>query len=292
MSHISPEVSQLVGRFHPLLVHLPIGFLVLLAGLEILARWKRMHSLTVARGSVLMLTVPVTILSAVCGCYLAHGGGYNTTLLEWHRWSGFGVVVACLLVLILHWLKWRATYAIALIVTLLSLVAVGHLGGSLTHGSNYLTRYLPSHLNHKGSEPPVEAPTGSGAGAPVFATLVQPVLVAKCVSCHGPEDAKAGLRVDTFDQIMNSPKFGPVVVPGNAAASEFVKLLDFPLDLEGHMPPAGYPQMTADEIALVRWWVDAGASPDKTADELKLPANLRHLVNSTAPLPAPTESHP
>jgi uncharacterized membrane protein len=296
MSDLSPDLIQFIGRFHPLLVHLPIGFLVLLASLELLACWQRMHALTVVRGSVLMLTVPTTILSAVCGCLLARGGGYDTCLLEWHRWSGFGVAGACLLVLILHILNWRATYAVALALTLLSLVGVSHFGGSLTHGTNYLTRYLPSLGNHTEGGTPVmrtAVGTGSGDAASVFATLVQPLLVAKCVACHGPVKAKCGLRVDTMDEILHSPKYGPVLVPGNAAASELVTLLDYPLYQEGHMPPAGAPQMTADEIELLRWWVDAGAPDDKTAAESKLPANLQHLLNPHAtPLPAPPDRNP
>ena len=284
MSDLTPNLIQFVGRFHPLLVHLPIGFLVLLASLEIIARWKRMHSLTEVRGSTLLLTVPTTILSAVCGCLLASRGGYDTHLLEWHRWSGFGVAVACLLVLILHYLNWRVTYAVVLAVTLLSLVVVSHFGGSLTHGTNYLTRYLPSLGSHTGGDSPVMRTaegSGSGGAAAVFATLVQPVLVAKCVACHGPVKAKCGLRVDTYDEILRSPKSGSILVPGNAAASDLVKLLDYPLYQEGHMPPASSPQMTTDEIALLRWWVDAGASDNKTAAELKLPANLQHLLNTS-----------
>jgi uncharacterized membrane protein len=296
MSDLSPDLIQFIGRFHPLLVHLPIGFLVLLASLELLACWKGMHALTVVRGSVLMLTVPTTILSAVCGCLMARGGGFDPRLLEWHRWSGFGVAGACLLVLILHYLNWRATYAVALVLTLLSLVGVSHFGGSLTHGTDYLTRYLPSLGSHTGGGTPVmrtAVGTGSGDAASVFATLVQPVLVAKCVACHGPVKAKCGLRVDTMDEILHSPKYGPVLVPGNAAASELVTLLDYPLYQEGHMPPAGEPQMTADEIELLRWWVDAGASDEKTAAELKLPANLQHLLNSPdPPLPTPPATNP
>ncbi len=294
MSDLSPEIIQFVGRFHPLLVHLPIGFLVLLASFEILACWKRMQPLTVVRGSVLMLTVPTVILSSVCGWLLGRSGGYDPLLLEWHRWSGFGVAGACLLVLILHYLNWRAAYAVALACTLISLVWVSHFGGSLTHGPNYLTRYLPSIESRAvGSAPVGPGSVGGGGEASLFTTLVQPVLAAKCVACHGPVKAKCGLRVDTFDEILHSPKCGPILVPGNAAASELVTLLDYPLYQEGHMPPAGEPQMTADEIALLRWWVDAGAPDDKTAAEMKLPANLHHLLNSHAvPLPAAPEKQP
>ena len=122
---------------------------------------------------------------------------------------------------------------------------------------------------------------------------MQPVLAAKCVACHGPVKAKCGLRVDSYYEIIHSPKTGQILVPGNAAASELVKLLDYPLYQEGHMPPAAAPQMTADEIELLRWWVDAGASAEQSAAELKFPANLQHLLNLPAtPLPTPPAKNP
>ena len=39
-------------------------------------------------------------------------------------------------------------------------------------------------------------------------------------------------------------------------------------DDEDHMPPEGKPQPTADDIALLQWWIDSGAQADKTLAEL------------------------
>lgn len=290
MIDIPFELSQFFGRFHLLFVHLPIGFLVLLASLEILSRWQCFNNLTAARGSVLVLTVVAAGVSALCGWLLARGGDYDARLLSWHMWAGFGVAGACLLALILHWLNWRTAYDAALSVALLGLLVASHFGGSLTHGSDYLTRYLPALERQlsgiKGPAQPVARGAASAAEATAFAGLVQPVLTANCVACHGPDKAKGGLRLDSLEALLKGAKSGPVVVPGNAATSELIKRLHLSPDDDNRMPPAGKPQPTPDQIALVQWWIDAGAPADKSATELQLPANLQHFLAAPAAPPA------
>ena len=306
MIDIPPDISLFFGRFHPLLVHLPIGFLVLLACLEILSRSSRFHKLTDARGSVLALTVPMAALSALCGCLLARGGGYDASLLEWHLWAGLGVAGGCLLALMMHWRNWRTAYDAVLAATLIGLLVASHGGGSLTHGKGYLTRYLPALERLLGGgtsaaepaaqpvAPAVAEPVVAGGSAvdhSAFATLVQPLLTAKCVSCHGPDQARGGLRLDSLDAMINGPKFGPALVPGDSAASEMSKRFDLPPDNETRMPPPGQAQLTPDEIALVRWWIDAGAPGDKTAAELKLATHLQHFLAAN-PAPATAAANP
>lgn len=291
MTDIPHELSQFFGRFHLLLVHLPIGFLVLLACLEALSRWRRFHPLTIARGSVLALTVAATALSSLCGWLLALGGGYDARLLAWHMWTGVGVAGACLLALLVHWLKWRSAYDAMLAVALVGLLVASHFGGSLTHGNEYLIRYLPALERQLSGEiaavqpvAPPAVPPAASVGESAFTAWVMPVMTAKCVACHGPDKVKAGLRLDSYDAILKEPKLGPVVVPGNSAASELVKRLEMPIDHENAMPPPGDPsQVSADEIALVRWWIDAGAPEHKTPAELNLPPHLQHGLAAGIP---------
>ncbi|MCX6865669.1 MAG: hypothetical protein NTV46_05510 [Verrucomicrobia bacterium] len=205
---------------------------------------------------------------------LARSGSYDPRLLTWHMWAGCGVVGACLLTLIMHWLNWRTAYGAMLAVALLGLLVASHFGGSLTHGSGYLTYYLPMlERQPSGANADVQpvAPAGGAAGESAFAAWVLPVMSAKCVACHGPDKVKGGLRLDSYDAILKEPKFGPVVVPGHAAASELVRRLELSPSHEHFMPPGGKSPVTDDEIALVRRWIDAGAPEHQTAAELKLP---------------------
>jgi len=64
-----------------------------------------------------------------------------------------------------------------------------------------------------------------------------------------------------------------------------IKRLRLPAGDEDHMPPEGKPQPSADQIALLQWWIDAGASGDKTTAQLNPPAGLQHLLHTPAAPP-------
>lgn len=78
-----------IGRFHIILLHLPIGFLLLLAGLELAARLPRFRNANASAGYILVLAAPASVLTAGCGWLLAGSGGYDAQLLFWHRWLGW-----------------------------------------------------------------------------------------------------------------------------------------------------------------------------------------------------------
>ncbi len=90
-----------------------------------------------------------------------------------------------------------------------------------------------------------------------FVRDVKPVLIKHCVSCHGPEKQRAGLRVDAAVALHKGGASGPAVVPGKSAASLLLKAVAGAEDVKV-MPPKG-PRLSASEIALLRAWVDAGA---------------------------------
>ena len=86
-----------------------------------------------------------------------------------------------------------------------------------------------------------------------FEKHVRPLLVARCVECHGPDEQSGGLRLD-------GPALrgdgGPAVVAGDADASELVKAIRYGDD--GYrMPPDG--KLAAAEIAILERWVADGA---------------------------------
>jgi len=261
---MNDELGLFIGRFHPLLVHFPIGLIILVCILEILGRCKRFAHATAANRIILALTAPAAIASAICGWLLAEGGGYEPQLLFWHKWTGILVAVTCTAALLLHWLGHRVAYGLTLSVGFVSLVVASHFGGSLTHGSDYLFRYAPAPLKRllapETSGDPAPSPTPAGVGT--FASSVLPVLDRICVSCHGPEKAKGDLRLDSFAAIQAGGANGPVVVPGDSQASALIERILLPLDDYDHMPPAGKPQPTQAEIELLVRWVEAGATAD------------------------------
>ncbi|MGA2658419.1 MAG: c-type cytochrome domain-containing protein [Verrucomicrobiota bacterium] len=263
----APNIVLFLGRFHPLLVHLPIGFLVLLVALESLACFRRFRGANACAVYVLALLVPSALVSAACGWLLSQSGEYDGGILRVHRFLGFATALLCALVALCHWRGWTRAYVVFLYSSAAALALTGHFGGSLTHGSDYLTRYaLPSIkalLGRQSADVPRGAPHW---GAGVFASEVQPVLQARCGACHNAQKRKGGLRVDSIDSLLRGGEDGPAIVAGNAAASLIIKRLLLPLEDEGHMPPKGKPQPKPAEIAVLGRWIDAGARSNAVAD--------------------------
>lgn len=92
---------------------------------------------------------------------------------------------------------------------------------------------------------------------------IKPLLTKYCISCHGAEKQKSGLRLDTAAAALQGGDSGPAVAPGKAGESLLIQVLT---GAEGvaPMPPKGKPQPTADEVALFKAWIEQGAkAPEK-----------------------------
>jgi len=287
-----PDIVLFFGRLHPLLVHLPIGLVVILAVLEVAALWPRFKHANNSAGVILAFAVPMAVLTVVCGWLLSLGGGYQAGLLRWHKWTGIATAAVCAVAGLFYLLKFKKAYRWSLAASMAVLLVAGHFGGSLTHGSDYLVKYAPhpvrAWLSGRSKTNQVRTPQTSPVETPAFAALVQPVLERNCVSCHGPEKSKAKLRVDTFAALMKGTESGPVIVPGKAAESLLVRRLRLPIEDEDHMPPDGKPQPSSADISLLEWWIDSGASPDQPLGALKPPARIARLAARRLGLPAPT----
>ncbi len=271
---------EFIGKFHPLLVHLPIGFLVLLGLFELSALRLQKQHLTDTSRVVLMFTFPVTLASIVCGWLLAGNGGYEGANVFWHRWLGTALGLATLLLLGLHWAGMFRLYRWGLIGTLVLLVAASHFGGSLTHGSDF--------LSWPGAKSSDAKPTFTGdlAAQPVYATAIQPVFNKYCVSCHGPDKSKGKLRLDTAEHFLKGGDTGSLIEPPGATQSLLGKRLALPLDDEDHMPPEAKPQLSTDQLAVINWWLDAGAPTDKPIQELKPTPEMLRTIEAIVGAPA------
>lgn len=265
-------MTEFIGRLHPLLVHLPIGFLVLLGIFEVLARWPRGENLVAAIRVILLLTLPVSLATIGCGWLLADSGDYDGGLLFWHRWLGTGLGLACAGLLALHWRGQLRIYRWSLAVTLGLLVAASHFGASLTHGNDFLS------WPQAKSSASQSAMTGDLATQSFQAAVIEPIFKQSCVKCHGPNKAKGGLRLDTVANQLTGGDSGSPIEPSGATRSLLGKRLALPLEDEKHMPPEGKRQLSANELALLRWWLDAGAPTDKTVQELNPPPQILKIL--------------
>ena len=88
-----------------------------------------------------------------------------------------------------------------------------------------------------------------------FEARVRPVLVEHCITCHGPERQKGGLRLDAGDRLRKGGNSGPVVVPGDPDHSTLIRAVR--QDGEIKMPPKGkLPPQAVEDLAA---WVNSGA---------------------------------
>jgi uncharacterized membrane protein len=250
---------QFLGRFHPLLVHLPIGLIVLLPLLEFAG--TRRQSLREAAGFVLQIALATCVLSIIFGLLLAYGSGEIGTTVTRHMRGGIVLAIELLLCVAVRgsWLAGRrsGSYFILLTVVLITLAWTAHHGGSLTHGSDYLTRYMPPTLKR------VLAPSAvSSHPNSFFARHVYTVLDTKCVACHGTNREQGGLRLDSYESLMAGGKDGVVIAPRNPDGSLLLMKVTLPPNDPHFMPAEGRAPLTPDEIARIRAWVLAGASPD------------------------------
>jgi len=249
---------EFLGKFHPLLVHLPIGFLLLLAALEWLVLRPGWKELATANRVILLLTIPASLASVICGWLLAVDGGYDANALFWHRWLGTGVAVAVIALWVIRQRGWMTAYRRSLFATLVLLTVASHFGGSITHGSDYLA--WP-----KARSPEANPQTEEQLLAqPAYATVIHPIFDKYCVSCHGADKSKGGLRMDTAALLVKGGDSGSPLDPPGAESSLLGNRLNLPVDDDDHMPPDGKPQLSAAQMTVIKWWLDAGAKTDAT----------------------------
>jgi mono/diheme cytochrome c family protein len=88
-----------------------------------------------------------------------------------------------------------------------------------------------------------------------FEAKVRPVIVNRCLDCHGGEKSKGGLRLDSRDAVLKGADSGPVVVPGKPDSSPLIAAIRYEGDVQ--MPPKG--KLKDAEIAALTEWVKHGA---------------------------------
>ena len=104
-----------------------------------------------------------------------------------------------------------------------------------------------------------------------FTARVQPLLESRCISCHGPDKVKGGLRMDSREALLKGGENGPAVVPGKPADSLLLQaVMHSKKDLE--MPPKE--KLTTNDIAILEKWITDGAPWPKSALIASAPQKL------------------
>lgn len=281
----APDFILFLGRFHPLVVHLPIGFLIFAFLLELLGRKKKFEDVTSAVPLALFLGFASAVIASGLGYMLSLSGDYDESTLDTHFWFGIATTIITLLAWLVRTDKIKSPKlntikanisALTLIVVLISIT--GHYGGNLTHGSDYLTKYAPFG-NEKEQE--LIAVT-KVEDAIVYSYLVDPILENKCTSCHNKDKKKGGLMLHDSISILKGGKNGEVLIAGDASKSELIRRVLLAPHHDDFMPPEGKTPLTEEEIAIINYWINnvnasfntKVASVETSDDILDLVANM------------------
>jgi len=99
-----------------------------------------------------------------------------------------------------------------------------------------------------------------------FSRDIQPIFAKSCYRCHGPKGQKGGLRLHVKQAAIEGGDNGPVLTPGDSAASRLIQYVAG-LDEDHMMPPEGAARpLTETQIGLLRAWIDQGADWPVAAD--------------------------
>src|SRR5262249_36770569 len=102
-----------------------------------------------------------------------------------------------------------------------------------------------------------------------FDREIRPLLQSHCISCHGPDKRRSGLRLDRRAAALAGGDSGPAILPGKGADSPLLRRISSDEKKE-RMPPEG-DRLTPGQVARIRPRIDQGARwPEATTDTVSL----------------------
>jgi len=123
-----------------------------------------------------------------------------------------------------------------------------------------------------------------------FEADVYPILIARCVECHGPDAQEAKLVVTSRTSLLRGGESGePAVVPGKSEQSHLIHLIAG-REPDKRMPPEGKP-LTPPQIAILRAWIDQGLKMSVVDDAPPLTTDQWSFQPVANPAP-PTSDNP
>ena len=279
--HIDNTFLFFIGRFHPILLHLPIGALVILFLMEIINGLKPKLNLDSACDLLLWFSVFSIVPTLVLGFLLGSTGSYDDDLLNTHKWLGWFTALICIWLVVLRQKKSTKDgdsvsrfYKIFLFSNVILLSLAGHYGGYLTHGEDYLTKYMPlgmkSILNIDQQSNEYIAINSvidsTSEEALYYKNHIQPIIKTYCYECHGEKKQKGEMRLDTLNWNMTN----------GSDAERWHSALNV-INL-GEMPPKKKAQLKNDERRMIVDWLSDNLKKAALAKQVDNKSVMRRLT--------------
>lgn len=258
------DVTVLLAKLHPAIVHFPIALIFSAVFFEF-ARRRRpgaefrpaafsLYSIFPAAISACVAATTGTLDAAIAG----HGGN-NAVILGQHEFLGIASAVAAGCAAFSALAAFRVTgsrrfyiYRGTLVCAVLLTTLAGHQGAKLIYGEDYFT--APGNTNGPATMPAA----GPARGRIAFETQVLPILIKRCYSCHTGVKPESEFSLDSPAAALRGGSSGKVaIVPGHPETSYLYHLIS------GGAPPLVMPPrgaaLSAGEVATIRRWIEEGA---------------------------------
>ena len=264
------EILNYLGKFHPVVLHLPIGALYLTFCLVLLEKFfKSNYTIPIRFG--LLFSFVFSVLSAMLGYFLYLGDDFSGDLIERHMWLGISTTLFIGLLLWIHKTTTHIKYFNGVfLITIVLLSVTGHFGGQITHGSEYLKLPDFSKTSNQASVDSLN----------LYTSIVMPILDNKCVKCHNQNKSKGDLILNSKESILKGGESGSILVTFDPESSHLYNYPNLPMEDEMHMPPEGNSQLTENEIELLRIWIDKGAEFESFNSFVSFEKSEQEIVNS------------
>lgn len=276
------NIETFFGRLHPLIVHLPIGFLLLGVIFSLLSLKEKYKPLYAAVPVSLMVGSISALFACVTGYILSLKSDFDGEMLDNHMWAGiFTTAISFLAYFIsvkkipLSLLRHSKALTITLVIMSVLIGMTGHMGGSLTHGPDYISSSVLWDSEKQ------KAPITDVNQAFVFADLIHPILQNKCGNCHNSSKKKGKLSVGSFDALIKGGKHGAAIKPGDVPGSEIVKRISLNPKDKKFMPSEGKTPLTQEETAILKWWIEkVASSTDQKFIAVKAPDQIKQYATA------------
>lgn len=278
-------IFSLFGRFHPVLVHLPIGFLILGSILVFYAKKEGEEFLPAIRIAFFWGTI-AALFSVASGIILYLREGYSFNTVSKHLI--LGLLTTLLSLGFYLYLKDKVKFidskvrgmSIGLVFILM---LTGHFGGELTHGSEYFTEVIPDRFQgllgiSKSAEVSKISLDEQHWGEAIFyQDVIHPILSQNCNSCHNEKNRKGELVLSSPEMMEKGGKSGRVLDHRSPLESTLLARMLLPLEDKEHMPPKDKRQPSKQEVALIHKWLESGASFELSLAKAGVEKEMIHM---------------
>jgi len=248
-------MGTFIAHLHPLLVHLPIGFIII----SLLFDWHQKNNFSVSKDKVSTflwgMSAIAAILAMATGIASLRTGYYEGLNMFIHLICGYSIAAVCTIIWYTKWKKksfFDAQNIVFKSLLLVGLLIGGHMGGNLTHGEEY----MPTPMDPKSDLKKIDLSDKDSIN--VYDDIIQVILNQKCNRCHEEEDARGRLVMTTEEGLLSDKYGDPAIAPGDLYNSEVYKRISLSPWNNRYMPPSG-PPITYKEKKIIEWWIMQGA---------------------------------